>query len=141
MEDGIIQIRVAGEDDLPFVGQDGYLARDVLQRKIAAHEVLIAELDGVAIGYLRLEFLWSRLPYIGLIRVLDGWRRRGVGRALLRFVEQDLLARGYRVLYSSTQADEAEPQAWHRQAGFQECGNIAGINEGGISEIFFRKDL
>jgi len=141
MGDLIIQVRVAGEDELSFVGQDGYLATEVLRRKIAAGEVFIAEQDGVAIGYLRLEFLWSKVPYIGLIRVLDAWRRRGVGRALLRFVEQDLRADGYRALYSSSQADETEPQAWHRQAGFQECGIIAGINEGGIGEIFFRKDL
>ena len=141
MGDLIIQVRIAGDDDLSFVGQDGYLATEVLQRKIAAGEVLIAEQDGVAIGYLRLEFLWSKVPYIGLIRVLDGWRRRGVGRALLRFVEQDLRAGGYRALYSSSQADEAEPQAWHRKVGFQECGIISGINEGGIAEIFFRKDL
>jgi L-amino acid N-acyltransferase YncA len=60
---------------------------------------------------------------------------------LLRFVEQDLRAGGYRALYSSSQADEAAPQAWHRKSGFQECGIIEGINEGGIGEIFFRKDL
>lgn len=141
MGDGLIHVRVAGEDDLAFVGQDGYLAVDVLQRRVTAREVLIAEQDGVAIGYLRLEFLWSKVPYIGLIRVLDGWRRRGVGRALLQFVEQDLRARGHRALYSSSQADEAEPQAWHRKLGFQECGIIAGINKDGIGEIFFRKEL
>ena len=37
--------------------------------------------------------------------------------------------------------NEAEPQAWHRAAGFRECGIIAGINEGGIGEVFFRKEL
>jgi hypothetical protein len=43
MGDGIVQVRFASEDDLAFVGQDGYLANDVLQRKIAAREVFIAE--------------------------------------------------------------------------------------------------
>jgi N-acetylglutamate synthase-like GNAT family acetyltransferase len=141
MSDRVIHVRVAGQDDLPFVGQDGYLAASVLQRKIAAREVLIAEQDGTAVGYLRLEFLWSTVPYIGLIRVREGWRRRGVGRALVRFVEHELRVGGYRALYSSSQADEAEPQAWHRKVGFQECGFIAGINDGGIGEIFFRKEL
>ena len=28
-----------------------------------------------------------------------------------------------------------------RHAGFEECGTIAGINEGGIGEVFFRKQL
>jgi N-acetylglutamate synthase-like GNAT family acetyltransferase len=141
MDDPAIQIRLAGKDDLPFVGQDGYLAREILERKVAAREVLIAESHGMAIGYLRLEFLWSAVPYIGLIRVHEGWRRRGVGRALVQFVEEQLRAGGYGALHSSSQADEAEPQAWHRAVGFQECGIIAGINEGGIGEIFVRKDL
>ena len=42
---------------------------------------------------------------------------------------------------SSSQADEPEPQTWHRAIGFEECGIISGLNEGGIGEIFFRKKL
>ena len=141
MNDTGIQVRIAVDDDLAFVGQDGYVAPEVLRRKIAAHEVLVAESEGVPAGYLRLEFLWSSIPYIALIRVSEECRRRGVGRALLQFIEQDLRARGYGMLYSSSQANEPEPQAWHRTMGFKECGIIAGINRGEIGEIFFRKPL
>jgi hypothetical protein len=52
-----------------------------------------------------------------------------------------LRRQGHTVLYSSSQADEAEPQAWHRHVGFVECGFVAGINAGGVGEIFFRKQL
>ncbi|HEY6242511.1 MAG TPA: GNAT family N-acetyltransferase [Pyrinomonadaceae bacterium] len=141
MNEAGIQVRIAVDDDLAFVGQDGYVASEVLRRKIAVGEVLIAESEGMAVGYLRLEFLWSSIPYIGLIRVSEGSRRQGVGRALVQFVEQQLLARGHSVLYSSSQANEPEPQAWHRTLGFKECGIIAGINRGDIGEIFFRKRL
>ena len=139
--DAGIKIRIAVDDDLTFVGQDGYVAPEVLRRKIAAGEVFIAESEGMAAGYLRLELLWSSIPYIALIRVNEPVRRRGVGRALVQFVEQQLLARGHSVLYSSSQANEPEPQAWHRTMGFKECGIIAGINRGDIGEIFFRKQL
>jgi len=141
MNEAGIQVRIADDDDLAFVGQDGYVVSEVLRRKIAVGEVLIAESEGMAVGYLRLEFLWSSIPYIGLIRVSEGSRRQGVGRALVQFVEQQLLARGHSVLYSSSQANEPEPQAWHRTLGFKECGIIAGINRGDIGEIFFRKRL
>jgi GNAT superfamily N-acetyltransferase len=139
--DAGIKIRIAVDDDLTFVGQDAYVASEVLRRKIAAGEVFIAESEGIAVGYLRLELLWSSIPYIALIRVNERFRRRGVGRALVQFVEQQLLARGHSVLYSSSQANEPEPQAWHRTLGFKECGIIAGINRGDIGEIFFRKQL
>ena len=141
VNDAGIQVRIAVDDDLTFVGQDGYVTSEVLRRKIAAGEVLVAESERMTVGYLRLEFLWSSIPYIALIRVNEQSRRRGVGRALVQFVEQQLRARGHNVLYSSSQANEPEPQAWHRRMGFKECGIIAGINRGDIGEIFFRRQL
>jgi hypothetical protein len=32
-------------------------------------------------------------------------------------------------------------QEWQRKIGFQECGIIAGISQGGIGEVFFTKPL
>ena len=75
-----------------------------------------------------------------LIQVLPEYRRQGVGKALLRFIEAFLRDAGHEALYSSSQADEPEPQAWHRYMGFEECGFIAGINDG-VGEVFFRKSL
>jgi len=90
-------------------------------------------------GYLRLEFLWSQIPNIALIHVMDTLRKRGCSRKLLDFVIQNLKNRGFNVTYSSSQADEPEPQAWHRHMGFEECGMICGINDGGIEEIFLKR--
>jgi GNAT superfamily N-acetyltransferase len=103
--------------------------------------VLVAELDGTPVGYLRIELLWSLQPYVALIRVLEGYRRRGVGRALLSHLEQSLKDAGQSQLFSSCQVDEPEPQAWHRHMGFSECGIISGLNEGGVGEVFFRKPV
>ncbi len=138
---GNLVTRFAGTDDLEFVRQDEYVLPEVVRRKIEWQEVVVAELDGSPVGYVRLEYLWSKVPFIELIRVLPEHRRRGVGKALLTFVEWFLRERGHTFLYSSSQADEAEPQMWHRHVGFEECGIISGINEGGVGEIFFRKRL
>ena len=148
MSDEIV-IRFARLDDLDFVYQDGYISAAVLKRKIEAQtvlnpdrieEIVIAEWNGKRVGYVRLEYLWSIVPYIALIRVLPEYRRRGVGKALLRFIETFLRDAGHEALYSSSQADEPKPQAWHRYMGFEECGFIAGINDG-VGEVFFRKNL
>lgn len=136
-----IAVRRAQPADLAFVSQDGYVSREIVARKIDAGEVYLALLQDEPVAYLRLEYLWSIEPYIGLIRVLEPHRRQGVGRRLLAFVEDELRRGGHTALFSSSQADEAEPQAWHRHMGFQECGIIAGINEGGVGEVFFRKSL
>ena len=144
-----IVIRFARLDDLDFAYQDGYIPAKILKSKIEAQlalnpdrieDVVIAEWNGKRVGYVRLEYLWSIVPYIALIRVLPEYRRQGIGKALLRFIETFLCEAGHDALYSSSQADEPEPQAWHRHVGFEECGFIAGINEG-VGEVFFRKNL
>lgn len=76
-----------------------------------------------------------------MIHVLPAYRRQGVGKALLQFLESYLRDGGHAALYSSSQADAPDPQAWHRHMGFVECGSINGINDGGGGEIFFRKRL
>lgn len=136
-----VHVRYAEIADIDFVGQDGYLAAEILRRKIEAHEIFLAEQNERAVGYLRLEHLWSNVPYIALIQVLEPFRLRGIGRALLFHVEKVLRKNGHAKLYSSSQADEPDPQSWHRHMGFTECGIIAGLNEGGIGEVFFCKSL
>jgi ribosomal protein S18 acetylase RimI-like enzyme len=132
-----INVRFARKDDLEFVSQDEYIPPAVVARKIDIYEVVIAETHNKPVGYLRLEYLWSMVPYISLITVDPANRQRGVGKALLSFVTDFLGSQGHDWLYSSSQADEPEPQAWHRHMGFQDCGIITGINDG-VSEIFFR---
>lgn len=136
-----ISVRFATPSDLDFVGRDDYVSREVIARKIDLCEVVVAEADGQAVGYLRLEYLWSLTPYVALIWVVPKRRGQGAGKAMLAFVSEFLRENGHNALYSSSQVDEPEPQAWHRHAGFEECGIITGLNKGGVGEVFFRKWL
>ncbi len=112
-----------------------------MERKVADADVFLAFSSSEPAGYLRLEWLWPRLPYVELIWVLESHRRSGVGRALLAHVEAKLTSRGHAALYSSSQAAEPGPQAWHRRMAFDECCFIAGLNPGGVGEVFFGKAL
>ncbi len=136
-----IVVRFANPSDIEFVSQNKYIFADVVARKIEWQEVLIAERDGKPVGYARIEYIWSQLPFVSLIHVRKGAQRQGVGKAILSFLESYLVENGHDVLYSSSQVDEPKPQAWHRHVGFVECGVIAGMNEGGVGELFFRKRL
>lgn len=137
-----LKIRLARADDLAWcVETDPRLPVEVLKRKIELHEVILAEVESRIIGCLRLEYLWSVVPYVSVIYVWEDYQRRGVGRAILEYTEAFLASKGHKVLLSSSQVDEPEPQAWHRAVGFRECGIISGINDGGMGEVFFRKDL
>ena len=135
-------IRFADLDDLPWcVETDHHIPEAVHRRKIEQGEVILAVAGERRIGCLRLEYLWSTVPYIAVIYVWEGYQRRGVGRGLVAFAGEFLAERGHAWLYSSSQANEPEPQSWHRASGFEECGFIAGINGDGVGEVFFRLRL
>jgi GNAT superfamily N-acetyltransferase len=136
-----IIVRTATEDDLSFVSQDGHLPEAIVRRKVRDGDVYVARWSDKRVGYLRLDWLWSRLPYIELVLVLEPYRRTGVGRSILAHVETEIASQGHAAVYSSSQVDEREPQAWHRRMGFEECGLITGLNEGGVGEVFFRKSI
>ena len=133
-------IRFAVAADAEFLSRHVYVSGEVVSRKIEFEEYVVVASADELLGFLQLEYLWSLVPYIGLIRVLPEYRRQGLGTAMLNFVERFLYEREYRSLDSSSQADEPDPQAWHRRVGFEECGVITGINDG-VDEVFFRKTL
>src|SRR5690349_11391053 len=137
-----ISARWATPSDIEFLKTAGrsHLPENILQRKIPWNEVAVAEADGALAGYLYLDHIWSSVPFISIIWVSESHRKKGVGRALLGFVEMQARAQGCEMLYSSSQLDEPEPQAWHRHMGFEECGIWSGHNDG-VGEVFFRKRL
>jgi ribosomal protein S18 acetylase RimI-like enzyme len=137
-----VRVRFARSDDLDWcAAEDALVAKEIIRRKVEAEEILLAEVGGRIVGYLRLEYLWSKVPFIGLIVVREEHRREGIGREILKFLESLLRAKRQRLLLSSSMADNVAAQAWHRSLGFEECGILAGINEGGVGEVFFRKRL
>ncbi len=138
IEDVIIRFALASDE--PFLKANTYISSEIIRRKLESSEFIIATLSDEPVGFIQLEYLWSLVPYIALIRVVPEYRRRTIGQAMLRFLEEFLAAREHKYLYSSSQADEPEPKAWHRRVGFEECGSIRGINEG-IDEIIFRKSI
>lgn len=84
-----VNVREAAEADLAWcLATDGHLDEADLLPKIRAHEILVAESDGVPAGLLRFDLMWSAVPFIAQLRVLEAYRRQGVGQALLRAVEE-----------------------------------------------------
>jgi len=137
-----IDTRWAVADDVDSVQQIGnfHLPDPILHRKIEWQEVIVATIDHNYVGYLLLDYLWSLVPFISQIWVIESHRQQGVGKALLHFVETKAREQGQPLLYSSSTGDEVPPQVWHRHMGFEECGILVGHNEG-VGEIFFRKRI
>lgn len=138
-----VNVRFAKLEDLDFCKESDYdhVNLEMLRRRIKKKTVVVAEVGGKLVGHLRIEYFWLTIPYLHIIGVNEEYQRKGIGTAMIEFLEEHLLKQGQKVLYSSSTANEPEPQSWHRALGFEECGFIAGINKGGIGEVFFRKIL
>jgi L-amino acid N-acyltransferase YncA len=137
------EIHSAAADDLDWCcGVDPGVAREVIASKIAAGDILLACTDdGAVAGFLRLDWLWCKKPFLASIEIAAEHRGRGVGSALLQELERRLIELGYDRLISSTLPDNLPSRNWHRKRGFAECGILAGINAGGADEVFFVKEL
>lgn len=137
-----IKIRFATIEDLEAcVELDLHKNIKVISNKIIMNEVIVCETNNDIIGCLKIEYFWTHLPFISYIVVKDGFRTFGIGSNLLSFLESYLKDKGCNTLLSSTMTDAITPQRWHIKKGFQECGMLCGINDHGVGEIFFKKDL
>ena len=98
---------------------------------VSTHWLALAA-DGSPIGCARL------LPdgHIGRMAVLPGWRKRGVGQALLAAVLRTAQARGHRMLMLSAQTHAA---GFYARAGFVATG--AEYEEAGIPHVAMQKPL
>lgn len=136
-------VRFASPADFDFVMYTGhnYIPAQRVKWMIERQEAVVAEQDGRRVGYACVDYLGVVNPCLAALWVLEEERRRGVGKAVLRFLESHFRGRGHDVLYSSCVVVEAPPQVWHRHVGFEECGFIAGLNGEGVGEVFFRKRL
>ena len=138
----IITIVQANTNDLDWLSKvDASASQEAILHQIEAGEVLVANICGEPAGLLRFDYLWTTMPYISQLRVLKPFRKRGVAKALLGILEGNMRQQEYGFLISSTMPDNPISQKWHRRMGFIEIGFLAGINTGGVGEIFYRKEL
>ena len=137
-----LKIRFAEMHDLDScVELDLHKNTDIIKNKITMNEVIVAEVNNEVIGCLKIEYIWTHLPFISYIVIRKDFRSSGIGKSMLSFLEEHLREDGQSTLLSSTMTDAVNPQKWHLKMGFIECGILCGINEDGVGEIFFKKAL
>jgi GNAT superfamily N-acetyltransferase len=115
-------IEYAADDDLRLLSQADPHTR-AMEQKIARREVLIARLEGSAVGWLRFNYFWDAIPFMNMLFVLEAHRGRGVGAQLVSFWEAEMRNRGHHQLLTSTQADETA-QHFYRRLGYKDIGRF-----------------
>jgi aminoglycoside 6'-N-acetyltransferase I len=92
--------------------------------------VAVAEIDGELVGFaevsIRVDHVEgtadSPVPYLEGWYVRNAHRRRGIGRALLEFVENWALERGFKEIASDAETANEAGIRLHARLGFAEAG-------------------
>lgn len=133
-------IRLATFDDLNFLMEhDHDITRELLEKKIEDSQVYLAETDTYGIvGWLRYGLMWDCIPFMNMLYFLEPFRRKGLGRQIVERWESDMRQQDFRMVLTSTQADE-EGQYFYRKLGYVDSGAL--FLPGEPAELFLRKDL
>ncbi len=113
-----LKIRFADINDLEScVELDLHKNIDTIKNKISMKEVIVAEVNNEVIGCLKIEYIWTHLPFISYIVIRKDFRSSGIGKSMLTFLEEYLKEKGQSTILSSTMTDAVNPQKWHLKMG------------------------
>jgi ribosomal protein S18 acetylase RimI-like enzyme len=133
-----LKIRDARPEDAEalarLLGQLGYpTSPEALGRRLqrlrasAADRLVVAELDGHVVGLASVNVSLA-LEYddpaakLSAIAVDEGYRRRGIGQALVDAIEEEASRRGCRLIFLTSAERREDAHAFYRRLGFEETG-------------------
>lgn len=134
-----IKIRLAEESDFEILSRnDKHISAEILKKKISDENILIAETDGEFAGWLRYNLFWDEIPFMNMLFVSEKFRGIGIGGRLVREWEKLMSQQGYKLLLTSTQANEYA-QHFYRKQGYSDLGGFTPFGE--EYEIILGKQL
>ena len=120
MDIRIAEMRDAGA----LLAHDRHITRARLERKIADRQILVLLNGENFAGWLRWGLFWDEHPFMNLLYLLEPYRGKGLGRALVTDWERRMKAEGHEVVMTSTQANECA-QFFYRHMGYADVGSFA----------------
>ena len=130
-----MNIRYAEPADLPWIAaNDPPVAPAELENLLSLRRVLLCEEAGQPVGWLRWNLFWDNTPFLNMLFLMPGFRRRGFGRAMMAFWQREMAEMGYGRLLTSTQSNE-DAQHFYRALGYTDAGVL--LLPGEPAELLF----
>ena len=120
----MISIRYLEREDKEFwYSLDSHLSEEEFEKKVRDKMGYVLLKDGKPAGILRYNLFWNNTPFCTLLFIVCNEQGKGLGKALMQHWEEDMKAKGYGMIFVSTQVDEAA-QHFYRKIGYKDCGGI-----------------
>ncbi len=139
----MISINYVTESDRAFwYGLDCHLPEAEFDKKVRDRQGYVLFDDNIPKGLLRYNLFWDNTPFCTMLFVAWASQRRGYGRMLMEYWEEDMKKQGYKMVMTSTRVDE-DAQHFYRKLGYKDCGgftvDIPGFEQ--PMEMFMSKGL
>ena len=121
---------------------DKHLPEAEFEKKVRDKQGYVLFDGQTPVGILRYNLFWDTVPFCNLIFIDWEHQRKGYGRKLMAFWENEMKTLGYDMVMVSTQADETA-QHFYRKLGYRDAGglltNVPGHEQ--PMELFFVKGI
>ncbi len=132
-----MQIRPVQLGDKEFwFSLDKHLSEAEFYKKVRDVQGYVILADGYPTGILRYNLFWDNTPFCTLLYVKNDYQRKGYGSALMRYWENEMHEKGFKMLLVSTQTDETA-QHFYRKLGYADCGSMTVPDQ--ADELFLIK--
>lgn len=132
-------IRYANLGDFDFLHKyDQHISKSELIKCIEDKRILVAFDGDNFIGWLRYNLFWDNTPFMNMLYILDDYQRKGYGKSLVEYWENEMFNKDYYLLLTSTLSNE-NAQYFYRKLGYLDCGSL--FLPGEAEEIFLMKQI
>ena len=119
-----MEIKYVSKEDKEFWYKlDKHLPDSEFLKKIRDKQGYVIFENGEPIGLLRYNLFWDNTPFCTMLFIDGSKQKKGYGRALMQFWEDDMHNQGYGMVMTSTQVNE-DAQHFYRKIGYKECGGF-----------------
>ena len=119
-----MQIKYVENEDKDFwFTLDKHLPESEFEKKVRDRQGYVLTDDVIKIGLLRYNLFWDSIPFCTMLFVDWTKQKKGYGRQLMQFWEDDMKVQGYGMTMTSTRVDE-NAQHFYRKLGYKDCGGF-----------------
>ena len=111
------------KDIYKILKYDRHISSSELFSSLQSNRVYVAEEEEKIVGWLRYNLFWDNTPFMNLLYVLEEYRGKGYGKALVHHWEEQMKALQYPYLMTSTASDEYA-QHFYNKLGYTTAGGF-----------------